>query len=294
MALLHLLKRCSQESNSLPIAICHVNYGLRDEESDADANFVKDAAAMLEIPFFLRQLSNSEKSHTPTRNIQAWARALRYEFFESLAQEGWCIAIGHTCDDLAENTLLRLSRGSGAGSLAGMKEWNPPYWRPLLAIRKTLLQAWLDGQELPFRQDSSNDKLIYTRNRIRRKVLPELEGMYPGATRRVARCALEAQELTQFVRDTLKQEILQLRTHGLEASRIAGLQSSVIKEVLSCGIGVKKQQGYLGGRLLDQIVDAVKSGKSSYRIDLPDSEVLLIKNKVISIAARNQSADKRV
>ncbi len=170
--------------------LCHINYQLRGQDSDLDARFSKDLADFFEVPFQLLKVS-----HAPKTGIQNWARSIRRQFWHDLVCDGGVVALGHHLDDVAENVLFRMARGTSVGSLAGMKFWTPPLWRPLLGYTKAELIHWLAEWSANYRKDLSNESPRYARNRIRREILPILEELFPGAGRRIAELALEAQNL---------------------------------------------------------------------------------------------------
>jgi tRNA(Ile)-lysidine synthase len=99
---------------------------------------------------------------------------------EVAAQHGGTVALGHTLDDQAETVLLGLARGSGPRSVAGMVEHRPPFWRPLLGIRRETTRAACAAQELPVWDDPWNTDPAYTRVRVRSEVLPLLDEVLGG------------------------------------------------------------------------------------------------------------------
>jgi tRNA(Ile)-lysidine synthetase-like protein len=109
------------------------------------------------------------------------ARSARYDALDAAAAEhGARIALGHTLDDQAETVLLGLGRGSGPRSMAGMVEERPPYWRPLLGVRRTTTRRACADQGLTVWDDPWNDDPAYTRARLRAEVLPLLEDVLGG------------------------------------------------------------------------------------------------------------------
>ena len=95
------------------------------------------------------------------------------------------IATGHTLDDQAETVLMRLIRGTGMRGLGGVHpriviehecgEGHGEIVRPLLGIRRSELERYLTGLKQPWREDSTNADSKFTRNRVRKLVLPLLE-----------------------------------------------------------------------------------------------------------------------
>ena len=109
---------------------------------------------------------------------------------EAHAQGALAILLGHTLDDQAETVLLRLARGSGARSLAGMPARDGLWRRPFLGLQRDLVRASCVAQQLPTWDDPSNDDPEFARTRVRAQVLPLLEeALGPGITASLARSA---------------------------------------------------------------------------------------------------------
>ncbi|MGA8646022.1 MAG: tRNA lysidine(34) synthetase TilS, partial [Candidatus Sulfotelmatobacter sp.] len=95
------------------------------------------------------------------------------------------IVTGHTLDDQAETVLMRVIRGTGVRGLGGIyprilverenEDGHGEIVRPLLGIRRRELEQYLVGLKQPWREDSTNSDSKFTRNRVRRLVLPVLE-----------------------------------------------------------------------------------------------------------------------
>ena len=136
-----------------------------------------------------------EFSSQPGLSLQEWARKTRFDWFYSVSGPGDWIVLGHNENDLAENALLRMARGSGVHNLGGMSQIKSPLWRPLLDVDRPTIEQIAHRQKIPHREDSSNAKLEYSRNRIRHIVLQELNQLYPGATQRIANLVREAEDL---------------------------------------------------------------------------------------------------
>jgi len=95
------------------------------------------------------------------------------------------IATGHTLDDQAETVLMRLIRGTGLRGLGGIHprivvehedgEGHGEIIRPLLGIRRRELEQYLSDLKQPWREDATNADSKFTRNRVRRLVMPLLE-----------------------------------------------------------------------------------------------------------------------
>ncbi|PJB29674.1 tRNA lysidine(34) synthetase TilS, partial [Candidatus Desantisbacteria bacterium CG_4_9_14_3_um_filter_40_11] len=167
MALLNVLWSL-QDVYDLTLIPAHLNHGMRGKESEEDLAFCEQAAASygfalvsesVDLPALIK-----EKGLSP----QAAAREIRYDFFQRTARghDASRIALGHHADDQAETLLMRLLRGAGTKGLSGMPiRREPGIIRPLLHTTREQILSYLTEMEIPYREDSSNQKGIYLRNR---------------------------------------------------------------------------------------------------------------------------------
>ena len=132
--------------NELPIEIvcAHVNHGLR-ASACADEKLAIDITRRLDIALMVKRVEVSREG-----NLEAAAREARYTALKQAMRESGAqvIALAHHADDQAETMMMNLARGSGLDGLAGMNEFRPPYWRPLLSIPKSVLIDALKGAAL--------------------------------------------------------------------------------------------------------------------------------------------------
>ncbi|MEB3185705.1 MAG: ATP-binding protein, partial [Cyanobacteriota bacterium] len=104
------------------------------------------------------------------------------------------VLTGHTASDRAETLLLQLARGSHRRGLASLPQERElgagiPLVRPLLGFSRDDTGAICRHLALPIWPDSSNADPRFSRNRMRHEVLPVLEALHPGASRRLAATA---------------------------------------------------------------------------------------------------------
>lgn len=163
--LVHLQKKYRWE-----LRLAHVNYGLRGQDSLLDEALVRKFAREYTLP-----LSVLRSTTRPKKNIESQLRDIRYTFFEKLRHQYGVdiIVTAHTQNDFAETFLLHLLRGSGAHGLSSPMQ-HPHITRPLLSFSKQELLEFLTTTHTPFRHDSSNEDLTYTRNKVRHLLLPFL------------------------------------------------------------------------------------------------------------------------
>ena len=207
MALLSLLSPLIKATDTLSLAVFHVNFKLRDGESDIDQQLVADTARSCGAAFFCYTIDAHDLTLKKGRSTQEWARLIRQrEFKRHAARYRHVIALAHHLDDLAENALYRLVRGASSAQLLGMQVFHPPFWRPLLAVKKETLLIFCATEKIAFRTDSSNTSNVYARNLIRNQVMPHLTKLHRETVTNMVTTCSETRELFVLVEKELAQE----------------------------------------------------------------------------------------
>jgi len=189
VALMFMLFELRERLGITDLVVAHLNHGLRGKDSDLDECLVKDHADRLKLPCFTRRLQGHRLEEA---GLEAAARDARYKFLHDIRIDTGCthIATGHTMDDQAETVLMRLMRGCGINGLRGIVQVRKDtVLRPLLMVPKRDLVAWLSENQIPFRNDTSNNDCRFFRNQVRHRVLPLLEKVHPGAISHIAALA---------------------------------------------------------------------------------------------------------
>ena len=184
MALLHLLLTLWREEQRFGALIAvHVQHNLRGEESDADEAFVRATCAAWGVPLIVRSVDVAALAARQGTGLEETGRQVRYAAFEEVArQHPPCrIATAHNRRDNMETVLLHLTRGSGLRGGGGIATVRGDRIRPLLHCSRQEIEAYCAEQGIAYRQDSTNADVAYSRNRIRRQVIPPLEAINPRA-----------------------------------------------------------------------------------------------------------------
>lgn len=179
VCLLAVLLELKKEWN-LDIRAVHVHHGLRGAEADRDAEFAKNLCERYSVPIHIIRADVRKIAEEKGLSEEEAGRMVRYESFEREAESweagnGVRIAVAHHAGDQAETILHNLFRGSGLAGLKGIPYVRGRIIRPLLDVEKDEILKWLKERGLDFVQDSTNASGDYTRNRIRRELLPEIE-----------------------------------------------------------------------------------------------------------------------
>ena len=218
VALLRVLLELGCELG-IVLSVVHFNHKLRGQESDADQQFVAGLAQEHGLEFLCDGGNVAQHASREGVSLEAAARELRYGFFRSLLDPE-CnsgakapnapdrpnrakidkVITGHTLDDQAETVLMRTIRGTGVRGLGGIHprvavldehgDLCGEIVRPLLAMRRRDLEAYLNEIAQVWREDSTNSDHAFTRNRLRTLVLPLLEKEFnPGIAENLAELA---------------------------------------------------------------------------------------------------------
>ena len=192
MALLHLLATPGLDLSDR-LVVAHFNHQLRGADSDADAEFVEQAAGQLGRPFESGSGDTRQLAAETGDGIEAAARQLRHQFFARLAKHlaSRNVALAHHADDQIETFFLRLLRGAGNRGLAGMQpvalspiDPGVNLVRPILGIHRAEIVAYAEEQGIAHREDASNTNTYFLRNRVRHELLPQLTEQFGASVNR--------------------------------------------------------------------------------------------------------------
>jgi tRNA(Ile)-lysidine synthase len=191
----------ARAETGLVVSAVHVHHGLRGAEADGDAQFVADLAKVLEVPLRTRHGDVALLAAKRGQGIEEAARALRYRVFHELlaAHDIDAVATAHTLDDQAETVLLKMLRGAwteGLGGIAPMvaSAGGGRIVRPLLAVTRAEIIGYLEARAQPWREDTTNQELTFTRNRVRHTLLPQLREFQPRIAEHLSRMAAVARD----------------------------------------------------------------------------------------------------
>jgi len=169
-------------SHRLDLHICHINHKLRGKFADADAAFVKKLGAEYGIGTSVLCADIKKLAKKSGTSIEHAARNARYRLLARTAAKKKCrlVATAHHSDDHAETILLNLLRGTEPKGLLGIPVKRELHRgrrgvtliRPMLAVSRRDIEVYLKANALRSRKDHTNDDEYYTRNWIRRTLLP--------------------------------------------------------------------------------------------------------------------------
>ncbi|HBN7765030.1 TPA: tRNA lysidine(34) synthetase TilS [Pseudomonas aeruginosa] len=190
--LLHLLAQLAR-SEALPaLSALHVHHGLQ-AAADGWPAHCQVVCRSLGFPLRVERVQVAVGG-----SIEQAARDARYRAFQANLGEGQVLLTAQHLDDQAETLLFRLLRGAGLRGLAAMPASRPlgggRLCRPLLGVSRAELEAYAQTHRLDWVEDPSNQDPRFSRNYLRREIMPRLASHWPQAVAGMARCAAHLRE----------------------------------------------------------------------------------------------------
>ena len=215
MALLSFFQQF-QHYFQIEIAVAHVDHMLRGEASAQDRAFVEQYCNEYQIPFYSCAIPIADIHQQEGGNSQAICRRERYQFFEQLMQEHRFtkLVTAHHADDQLESMLMALTKASSLNGLKGILPIRSfgQYFviRPFLMVTKAEVGEYLHNQVLTFREDASNGKDTYTRNRYRHHIVPLLKQENASVSQHAVQIAQQLIDDDFLLMQLAQQRFLQL------------------------------------------------------------------------------------
>lgn len=244
VALLRTLLEAAPEIG-LVLSVAHVHHGIRGAEADADAEFVAGLAAEHGLAFHRKDVDAPAVARANRETLEEAARKLRYQWFSELLDSRVvdAVATAHTLDDQAETVLHKLLRGAWTEGLSGIyplvSRPNGLILRPFLGVTREEIEGWLSRIGQTFKEDSTNADVTYTRNRLRRELIPALAAFNPQIRWQLANLATLARDEDAYWQGELVRILPQLLLPG-RPMRGGGRAASVNPKEASVGLELER------------------------------------------------------
>ena len=229
-----MLEEYKKEVDFKTIAV-HVHHGIRKKAADKDQKFVeklceskgvKLQSFRKDIPLICKITKESEEE---------CGRRIRYEIFDDVCEqhENAKIAVAHHMNDQAETVIFRIIRGSGIKGLTGMEAKRDNIIRPLLCLKREEIEQYLDETGQSYRIDETNSTLEYSRNYIRKKIIPKFESVRKNAVEHINALSGEASDINEFM-EKKADELLEEASKEADSKYITkGITTKYKADVLS-------------------------------------------------------------
>lgn len=275
MVLLNLLSTIKKEKN-LKLICAHVNHKLR-KESDDEAEMVKTYCKKENIIF--EYLILNEYSG----NTENYAREKRYEFFESLIKKysSKYLLTAHHGDDLTETIMMRLVRGSSLKGYAGFCEITEKngykIYRPLITKTKEELLNYAKEKSIPYAIDKTNESDNYTRNRIRKYILPRLKDENKNVHLKFLEFSKTIFETEAYFEKVVDKKIKKIyQNNKINIKDFLDEEPLIQKKLIQAILNdvYKSKINLINDSHVNNILSTVKSKKPNLWINLPNNKIL--------------------
>ncbi len=235
VVLLHIMHGLKQQYPQLNLSAIYVNHGL-SENAFHWQQFCHARCQQLAINFKAAQVTVKQQSRT---SIEAQARKVRYQALDELSPSGSVILLGQHLNDQIETFLLRLKRGSGLKGLGAMQpirvlDSGRECFRPLLAIKRSEIEAFAQQFNISHITDESNSDERFERNFLRQQIVPKLAERFTGFEQCTARSIELLQQQQALLDEYTQQDLAQcINQHqALELHKLSDYSAGRIANVL--------------------------------------------------------------
>jgi len=199
MALLHYFVK-TKEQWGITVEAVHVDHMLRGEASAEDRAFVQKYCDEYGVYLYAKAIPIPEIMALENGNTQLICRRERYQYFKEVMEKTNAskLVTAHHADDQLESVLMSLTKNATINGMQGIRSQRifegKTLIRPFLTVTKSEIREYLLKQGLDYREDASNAKDTYVRNRFRHHVVPLLEAENPRVTEQVTHFTKQLQE----------------------------------------------------------------------------------------------------
>ena len=186
--LLDALLRCSK-ALGITVKAAHLNHMLRGADADADEGFVAKKCRDCGVEFICERCDVAAFAAENGMSAELAARRVRYDFLRRAKEELGAskIATAHNANDNLETIIFNLSRGSGSDGLCGIPPVRGDIIRPLIEITRAEIERYADEEGIAFCVDKTNLETVYTRNKIRHNIIPQVLKVNSAAVENASR-----------------------------------------------------------------------------------------------------------
>ena len=282
MCLLNLLK----QNTNLNIICAHVNHKLR-EESEIEAKMVKNYCKSNNITYEYYEIKNYKG------NTENYAREKRYKFFEKILKKysSKYLLTAHHGDDLIETILMKIIRGN-INNLEGFKKLtkrdNYYIYRPLITKTKEDILNYCKNNNIKYAIDKTNFEDTYTRNRIRKYILPELKKENKNIHKNFIKLSNKIQEYENYINIEVEKQTKEIYKDYIDIKKL-NKKEELIKEKIIYKILKKEYKEnikLIKQKHINSIINALNNKKPNITINLPQNKIFIkeynnakIKNK---------------
>ena len=206
MCLLHILNGLKEKLN-FEIVVAHINHMIR-KEAEEETQYVKNFCDKLGIKCYIKRIDVIDKSNKEKIGTEEAGRKARYDFFEEVLNivNANKIATAHNENDNAETVLMNIFRGAGTSGLKGIEPIRDnKYIRPIIECERREIEEYCRVNKLQPKIDKTNFENVYTRNKIRNVLIPEIKKEFnPNIIESLNKLSILSRQENNFIQEYAK------------------------------------------------------------------------------------------
>ncbi len=211
----------------------HLDHGLRTDSHKA-REFLQEYCKTHSIHFIVKEFEVGD-----IRANEESAREARYAFFKEACQEHGIenLFLAHNLNDQAETILFRIIRGTNTNGIQGIPVTREllegiSIHRPLLKTSRKVIEAYAKAKNINYIEDSSNNDLKYSRNRIRKQIMPEAEIINPQYLSNIQTLSELISEEQEFINAAADNAMLELGLLPWKLDQFRILNRTIQRKIL--------------------------------------------------------------
>lgn len=206
ICLLHILNGLKEKLN-FEIVVAHINHMIR-KEAEEETQYVKKFCDKLGIKCYIKRIDVIDKSNKEKIGTEEAGRKARYDFFEEVLNSVNAnkIATAHNENDNAETVLMNIFRGAGTSGLKGIEPIRDnKYIRPIIECERSEIEEYCRVNKLQPKIDKTNFENVYTRNKIRNVLIPEIKKEFnPNIIESLNKLSILSRQENNFIQEYAK------------------------------------------------------------------------------------------
>ena len=237
MCLLNILNGLKEKLN-FEIVVAHINHMIR-KEAEEETQYVKNFCDKLGIKCYIKRIDVIDKSNKEKIGTEEAGRKARYDFFEEVLNivNANKIATAHNENDNAETVLMNIFRGAGTSGLKGIEPIRDnKYIRPIIECERSEIEEYCRVNKLQPKIDKTNFENVYTRNKIRNVLIPEIKKEFnPNIIESLNKLSILSRQENNFIQEYAKnimenELIVEKNLENLQQSRNEKQNNKICRE----------------------------------------------------------------
>ena len=278
VCLLHILHSLSNRLK-IKLTAIHINHMLRGQEAKRDENFAINFCKELGIEIITKRIDVLIIAKEEKISEEEAGRNARYstfyEYKKILGADK--IATAHNKNDNAETVIMNIIRGSGLSGLKGIDAKRNDIIRPILDLERKEIVNYCNACNLGFVTDSTNRETKYTRNKIRLKLIKEIDDMFNvNITRKINQMSMLVREDNDYIEGMASEAFLRSREDEkdkeicLNIEKLKMFHNAIRKRVLRKAIGqIKNDINSIENKHIESICNLLEGEKTGQEVELP-------------------------